>query len=248
MKAIGQVKRFWEAHINNEYYTHYTRGSKEYFQEITQKRYRYHYHILDWFDKMATGNRKSLLEIGCGIGIDTVALAQRDFEITAIDLTSAAIEVARRRIDRLGLQIDYRVGNCEQLEFEDHSFDLVYSFGVIHHTPDIRRAVNEIHRVLKPGGRAYIMIYARYSLVNAIHCLFRLPFESPKNLKDECPVVIRSSARQARRLFGAFSSVAVHKDYPFTYGLRFLSHWIPVSIQRLLGRGIGWHLMIEARK
>ena len=246
------VRSFWERHVNNEYYTREERGSESYFREIEARRYAYHYHLPELFERIARRgvDGRRLLEIGCGIGIDTLRLARLGFrEVVAVDLAEAAIEIAAERAAREGLDnVRFSLGNAERLEHEDGSFDVVYSFGVIHHTPDMERAVAEIHRVLRPGGRAYVMIYHSRSLVDAIHRLFRLPYESPKNLKDHCPVVLRSTRSRARELFRAFPQVDVHSDYPSPYGMRSVSRFIPVAAQRLLGRWIGWHLMIDARK
>ena len=248
MPDINQVRQFWDSHINNEYYTKSKRASDEYFDDITRKRYRHHYHLPELFEQIGDGHGKKMLEIGCGIGIDTVSLARKGFDITAIDLTESAITISRERAQKLGLPINYQVGNAERLDFKDDTFDVVYSFGVIHHTPNIKQAVREIHRVLKPGGKAYIMIYAKYSLVNAIHVLFRIPYESPKDLKDHAPVVIRSSKEESRDLFREFQNVSLHADYPFTYGMRFIAGWVPVPAKKFLGKIFGWHLMIEATK
>jgi SAM-dependent methyltransferase len=78
-------------------------------------------------------------------------------------LTEAAIDLARRRFAMSGLKGDFRVSDAEKLDFADESFDLVYSHGVLHHTPDIEAAIGEVYRVLKPGGRAVIMLYHRGS-------------------------------------------------------------------------------------
>ncbi len=80
-----------------------------------------------------------------------------------LSLTDAAIQLARKNFDSAGLRGEFRVADAEHLDFADHSFDLVYSHGVLHHTPDIETAVREIHRVLKPGGRAIVMLYHRGS-------------------------------------------------------------------------------------
>ena len=94
----------------------------------------------------------------------------------------------------------------------------MYSFGVLHHTPDIERSVAEVHRVLRPGGTAYVMLYHRWSLVNLVHRVLRLPYESPRDRNDHCPVVYTFSRGGVRRLFGGFSTVSVQCAYPFTYG------------------------------
>jgi ubiquinone/menaquinone biosynthesis C-methylase UbiE len=248
MNPIHRVRNFWESHVNNEIYTAQHRGTEAYFQEIATRRYQYHYHLPPWFDRIRDTGARNVLEVGCGIGIDTVELARRGLQMTAVDLTRAALEVARERNDRLQLPIRFLLANAETLPFADHTFDAVYSFGVLHHTPDMPTAVREVHRVLRPGGRAWIMLYARYSLVNAIHVLFNLPFESPKSLKDHCPVVFRSSAKNVRQLFAPFRTCSIVKDYPFTYGMRRVSQLVPIPLQRSLGRQIGWHLMVEAQK
>lgn len=245
--VLGSVRDFWEQHVNNEYYTKHERFTDEYFSEIERRRYRFHYHLRDLFRELE-GSEGRLLEIGCGPGVDSIQLARCGFDVTAIDLTENAIEVARQFARKRGLEIDFRVGNAENLAFESESFDYVYSFGVLHHTPDTERAVNEVHRVLKPGGVAFIMLYHTRSFVNLVHRLFRLPYESPKNLKDECPVVYTFTRTEAARLFEQFSRIEIKSEYPFTYGLRFLTGWMPTPALRLLGQWFGWHLMIRATR
>ena len=246
-ETIRTVRSFWESHVNNEYYTAQERASADYFDEIRRRRYRWHYHLRKLFDRLA-GSSGDLLEIGCGIGVDSVELARCGFRVTAVDLTQAAIEIAKKHAAHSRVSIDFRTGNAESLDFADESFEVVYSFGVLHHTPNMERAISEVRRVLKPGGAAYIMLYHRTSIVEWVHRLFRLPYESPNTLKDHCPVVYRLTKRQAAALFGDFSSVEIEADYPFTYGFRHLTFWIPIGLKKMLGRRIGWHLMICARK
>jgi len=252
MTSLRVVRAFWETHVNNEYYTEAARGSAAYFADIVAKRYRYHYHLLELFKRLEREGMadKTLLEVGCGIGIDTFSLARLGFrEVVGIDLTEAAINVARRRAAAEGLgSVRFELGNAERLPFPADAFDVVYSFGVIHHTPCIANAISEMHRVLKPEGRAFVMIYHRHSLVRLIHHLFSLPYEAPQHRGDDCPIVHAYSRSRARLLFDAFSEVRLHTDYPFTFGMRHLSRFVPIFAQRALGRAIGWHLMIEARK
>ena len=244
--TVETVKDFWEDHVNNEYYTDEARASDAYFREIEERRYATHYHLAELFS-MLKGSRGKLLEVGCGIGVDSVQLAKCGFDVTAVDLTENALEVARENAKRAGVTIDFRLGNAEGLDFPDATFDAVYSFGVLHHTPDIEKAVSEVHRVLKPGGIAYVMLYARDSVVNAVHKAFRLPYESPRDHKDHCPVVYTYSRAGVKQLFSAFSNVEVHTDYPFTYGFGPLTTKTPLPVRKALGRAIGWHLMITAR-
>ena len=245
--TVDTVRDFWQAHINNEYYTDAERASDSYFDEIEQRRYATHYHLPELFASLDGAGRR-LLEVGCGIGVDSIQLAQRGFAVTAVDLTENALAVARQFAARRGVSIDFRLGNAEGLDFPDQSFDVVYSFGVLHHTPDIERSVAEVHRVLRPGGTAYVMLYHRDSLVNLVHRALRLPYESPTDRDDHCPVVYTFSRSGARQLFRAFSSVEVHSEYPFTYGFGPLTTKLPLAVRRPLGRAIGWHLMITAQR
>jgi ubiquinone/menaquinone biosynthesis C-methylase UbiE len=248
---LGRVRRFWEDHVNNEYYTARARGTPEYFREIERRRYRHHYHLPPWFTRIAErGRGRRLLEIGCGIGIDTLALTRLGFaQVEGVDLTAVAVELAAERAAREAVpNVRFEVASAEDLPFADGSFDLVYSFGVLHHTPGIERAVAEVHRVLVPGGTAYVMLYHSRSLVDLVHRALRLPYESPRNLEDHCPVVYRFTRKEARRLFGAFDRVEIAAAYPFTYGMRLVSRLVPRPLERWLGRRIGWHLMIEATR
>lgn len=252
MIDINTVKDFWDRHVNNEYYTRADRRSSGYFFEIETKRYRHHYHLLELFERLGveqlTG--KTLLEIGCGIGIDTLTLASLGFrEVLGIDLSETAIDIARCNAETKNIaNVRFEKANGEKLNFPDDCFDFVYSFGVIHHTPSIKKAIAEIYRVLKPGGRAMVMIYHRHSLVNWVHTALGLPYESPRNLKDHCPIVNRYSRPEAYELFAAFPEVNIYTDYPFTYGMRHFTFFLPTASKRVLGRVLGWHLMIDARK
>lgn len=245
--TVDTVRDFWQAHINNEYYTDAERASDSYFDEIEHRRYDTHYHLPELFASM-DGAGRSLLEIGCGIGVDSIQLAKRGFAVTAVDLTENALVVARQFAAHRGVSIDFRLGNAEGLDFPGESFDAVYSFGVLHHTPDIERSVAEVHRVLRPGGTAYVMLYHRDSLVNLVHRALRLPYESPTDRKDHCPVVYTFSRSGVRRLFRDFSSVKIRAEYPFTYGFGPLTTKVPLGARRQLGRAIGWHLMITATR
>lgn len=245
--TVDSVRNFWESHVNNEYYTESSRGSSEYFDEIERRRYRWHYHLADYFNAHRNSSGK-LLEIGCGIGVDSIQLAKCGFDVTAVDLTETAIDVARNYARIREQQIDFRVGNSERLEFDDESFDHVYSFGVLHHTPDIKAAIAEVRRVLKKGGTADIMLYHHRSIVGFVHRLFNLPYESPRDLKDHCPVVYSFTEDEALGLFTEFSAVEIRADYPFTYGFRYLTFWMPKALQKVIGKSVGWHLMISAKR
>src|ERR1041385_2244280 len=157
-----RVREFWQEHPCGTNFTDVATGSAEFFERIEHHRYEKEWHIPGAANFSGTRGLK-VLEIGCGIGTDGAQFARAGADYTGIDLTEASIELARKRFELSGLQGEFRVADAEQLEFADGTFDLVYSHGVLHHTPDIEAAVREIHRVLKPAGRAIVMLYHRGS-------------------------------------------------------------------------------------
>lgn len=108
---------------------------------------------------------KKTVEIGVGLGADHQQLAEAGAILSGIDLTERAIGHTKRRFELFGLQSNLQTADAENLPFDEASFDAVYSWGVIHHSPNTQQAVNEIHRVLKENGLAKIMIYSKYSII-----------------------------------------------------------------------------------
>lgn len=157
-----RVRAFWQAHPCGTKFSDAEMGTPEFFERVEAHRYSKEWHIPDAAD-FAGARGLHVLEIGCGMGTDGAQFAKAGADYTGIDLTEAAIDLARTRFEVSGLPGEFRVADAENLDFADDSFDLIYSHGVLHHTPDTARAVCEIHRVLKPGGRAIVMLYHRGS-------------------------------------------------------------------------------------
>lgn len=134
------------------------------FQEQARLRYELEPYIHP-FARFGEGAGRDVLEVGVGLGADHEQWARAGARLHGIDLTPRAVELATRRLRQLGLSSDIRVGDAERLAFPDGSFDIVYSWGVIHHSPDTPAAVREIHRVLRPGGVARVMIYNKWSMI-----------------------------------------------------------------------------------
>jgi SAM-dependent methyltransferase len=158
----NRVRAFWQSHPCGTKFSDAEIGTPDFFERVEHHRYEKEWHIPVAADFAAARGLK-VLEIGCGLGTDGAQFAKAGADYTGLDLTDAAIELARKRFTTSGLQGDFRVADAENLELPDETFDIVYSHGVLHHTPDTEAAVREIHRVLKPGGRAIVMLYHRDS-------------------------------------------------------------------------------------
>jgi len=157
-----RVRVFWQENPCGTKFADAPPGSRRFYELVEEHRYRKEWHI-----PAAAGFDRSkdlrVLEVGCGLGTDGAQFAKAGADYTGIDLTDAAVDLARRRFELFQLPGAFRVADAEHLDFPDNSFDLVYSHGVLHHTPDTAAAVREVHRVLRPGGKAVVMLYHRDS-------------------------------------------------------------------------------------
>jgi len=209
------VRDFWNAASCGE--NLYLDGeTREGYQHQSQQRYTLEPYIIPFAD-FAGSRGKRVLEIGIGLGADHQRFAEAGADLYGIDLTPRSIEHTGRRLGLFELSSKLGVGDAERLEFPDGFFDIVYSWGVLHHTPDTPRAVAEVRRVLKPGGTARVMIYHKWSLVGYMLWLryalliFR-PWRSLSYIYArylESPGTKAYSHAQARVLFSAFQDVRI---------------------------------------
>ena len=154
-----EVREYWNSDPCG---TRYLEGPQE-FAAHAEARYSLEPYIPD-FAQFASSRGLSVLEIGVGMGADYLEWLKAGAKATGVDLSSISLERARRRCELAGFQSDLRVADAEHLPFPDDSFDIVYSYGVMHHSPDTPRCVAEAWRVLKPGGEARLMLYHHPSL------------------------------------------------------------------------------------
>jgi SAM-dependent methyltransferase len=157
-----RVRAFWQANPCGVKFADAAPGSRRFYELVEEHRYTKEWHIPAAAD-FAGARGLRVLEIGCGLGTDGAQFAKAGADYTGVDLTEAAVELARKRFALFDLPGKFQTADAENLDFADESFDLVYSHGVLHHTPDTARAIREIHRVLRPGGRAVVMLYHRNS-------------------------------------------------------------------------------------
>lgn len=252
--TLEDVRSYWNEYINDVEVTDLPVGTAAFFDALERYRYEKIDYLKDYVGFPRYRGRK-VLEIGCGVGIDLLQFARAGALVSAIDLTENAVRLARANLAREGHAGDIRVGNAEALDFPDSSFDVVYSHGVLHHTVDTERAVGEVHRVLRPGGEAIIMLYNRHSWFNLVAILSGTPIE---HAQKDAPIIRRYTTRECRQLFRRFREVAIHVD---RFPKRTLKHrnlfaklnnYLLVPFFEVLPdavkRPFGWHIMIRAIK
>lgn len=157
-----RVRTFWQANPCGVKFADAAPGTRRFYELVEAHRYAKEWHIPAAAD-FAAARGLQVLEIGCGLGTDGAEFAKAGADYTGVDLTEAAVDLARKRFELFDLPGKFQTADAEKLDFADESFDIVYSHGVLHHTPDTARAISEIHRVLRPGGRAVVMLYHRNS-------------------------------------------------------------------------------------
>ena len=161
----NDVREFWDEKPCGTHTSDKERYTKEYFEEIENKRYSMQPEIFS-FAQFSRFKDKKLLEVGVGAGSDFLQWVRAGTKAYGIVLTDEAVQHVKHRLSLYGLEAEQIItADSENLPFEDDTFDIVYSWGVIHHTPDTEKAMKEIIRVCKSGGKCKVMIYHRKSLL-----------------------------------------------------------------------------------
>jgi ubiquinone/menaquinone biosynthesis C-methylase UbiE len=157
-----RVRAFWQANPCGVKFADAAPGTRRFYELVEAHRYTKEWHIPVAAD-FGSARGLKVLEIGCGLGTDGAQFAEAGADYTGVDLTEAAVELARKRFELFNLPGNFQTADAENLDFAGETFDLVYSHGVLHHTPETGKAIKEIHRVLRPGGRSMVMLYHRGS-------------------------------------------------------------------------------------
>lgn len=215
-------------------------------------------------------SQKRVLELGCGPGYDAFTFCKNGADYTGLDITPLNLLRTRQHLNFYDLHPNVLIGDAENLMFADGDFDIVFSNGVLHHTPDIQKSFREAYRVLKSGGEFQVIIYHRDSIVYWINYwliqhILRGKFRKQSfqdtlaaveyTSSDERPLVNAYSRRQVRQLLkkAGFSveTVKVRKllqeDLP-TNALRIIWKRIPQSWLNQVGKLFGWYVIAIARK
>jgi ubiquinone/menaquinone biosynthesis C-methylase UbiE len=233
-----EVKQFWEEEACGERY-----GAAQ-----DRRRYELEPEILHFAD-FSSAAGKRVLEVGVGMGADFVRWLRSGAQASGVDLTHRSVAITHERIAKEGLAGDVQVADAETLPFNDGQFDIVYSWGVLHHTSNTQQALSEARRVLAPGGQLKLMLYHRHSWVAlAAWGRFGLLRGRPAMGLRRAVAHIESPGTKA---FTATEAAAMLSGMEDVRVRPCLSHWdrrVAPGLARLLGDRFGWFLLIEARK
>ena len=252
MPSADDVRAYWDKHIHDLEITKHPVGSRGFFEDLDQYHFEKLHHLLRLVDFQGYAGQ-AVLEVGCGAAVDLARFANGGAVCTGVDIAPSAIALARANFDQQGLSADLRVGNGEALPFPDSMFDLVYAHGVVQYTANPQRLVDEVRRVLKPGGQAIFQVYNRISWLNALSTLMKVGLEH-----DDAPVLLKFSIREFRQLVSGFSDIRIVPER-FPVKSRLHGGWkgavyngLFVGTFNLLPRSVvqrfGWHLLAFCRK
>lgn len=252
--TIEDVRGYWDRRPCNIRHGVAPVGTREYFDQVESRKYRVEPHIPGFAD-FGRWKGKRVLEVGCGIGTDAVNFARAGAELTAVELSGESLALCRQRFEVLGLSARLYQGNVEELSrvVPVEPYDLVYSFGVVHHTPAPRRGIEQIMRYLRPGAELRLMLYAKISWKNLLVHLERAQPEA----QADCPVVYTYTARGIRQLLRGLEVISIRKEHIFPWAIPdYVEHryrkvwyfrWMPPRIFRVCERLLGWHMLVIAR-
>jgi ubiquinone/menaquinone biosynthesis C-methylase UbiE len=161
-ETLNEVSAFWSTEACGTHFIRDFADERDFYERFREYRYHTEWHI-PLLVPFAEARGKKILEIGTGNGADGVMFALNGADYTGVDLTDTALEATRRHFAVQGLIGLFQREDAESLSFPNETFDWVYSHGVLHHTPHTLKAIDEVWRVLKPGGRAIIMLYHKHS-------------------------------------------------------------------------------------
>jgi len=253
--TIDTVREYWDRRPCNVQHSDQPRGSREYFDEVEYKKFRVEPHILD-FTSFAEWRDRKVLEIGCGIGTAAINFARSGADYTGVELSEASLDLCRQRFDVYGMTGRFYVADAEQLTqtVPIEPYDLVYSWGVIHHSVNPRAIIQEIRHYMHANSELRIMVYAHDSWKRA---MIDARLDQPE-AQSGCPIAHTYRREEIPELLGPdFEIISIQQDHIFPYevdayrqGRYQRQPWfehMPGEVLRVLERNFGWHLMIQAR-
>jgi SAM-dependent methyltransferase len=249
---LEQIRSYWNEHIHDLEIATHPVGTRGFFAELDEYRFDKLRYLPELVDFTAYGGKR-LLEVGCGVGIDLIRFARGGAVVTGVDLADVSVALAQKNFEQSGLVADLCVMNGEALRFDDDIFDVVYAHGVFQYTANASNMVNELHRVLRPGGEAIFMVYNKYSWLSLMSKIMHVGLEHA-----DAPVLNKYSIAEFKELLSPFSNFRIVPErFPvetrlhqglkaFMYNILFVKAFN--LLPKPMVRPFGWHLMAFAVK
>ena len=253
--TINEVENYWDSRPCNIKHSNAEVGTIEYFNEVERRKYFVEPHIKD-FAKFDNWSGKQVLEVGCGIGTDAVNFARGGAVYTGIELSNESLSLAKKRFELFELTGTFLKGNAEELGnfLEDIKYDLIYSFGVLHHTPNLSLALKQIRNYCHEKSKVKIMVYASNSYKQK---MIEASLDQPE-AQYGCPIANTYGKVEIIEILkeSGFKTTSIGQSHIFPYQVepyknyKYLKQpWfetMPVEVFEVLEKNFGWHLLIDA--
>jgi SAM-dependent methyltransferase len=252
--SLDSVRDYWNRRPCNLRHGTAKVGTREYFDQVEARKYLVEPHI-PGFTEFEKWQGKKVLEIGCGLGTAAVSFARAGADYTAIELSDESLKLARQRFEIYGLKGRFYSGNAEELSSHVpvERYDLVYSFGVIHHAPHPEKIVTEVKKYLGHTSEFRLMLYAKISWKNI---MIEAGFDQPE-AQTGCPIAFTYTHQEVRELLAGYDVVDIQQEHIFPYVVEKyikyeyeLQPWfkaMPKEMFRALEKTLGWHTLIRAK-
>jgi SAM-dependent methyltransferase len=252
--TIEEVKKFWNDRPCNIKHSSKELGTIEYFDEVELKKFRVEPHIIK-FTEFPQWKNKKVLEVGCGLGTVGINFALNGADYTGVELSKESLEIAKKRFEVYNQSGKFYLGNAEELSSFVHieTYDLIYSFGVIHHSPHPEKIISEIKKYMNENSVLKIMLYAKDSWKNY---MIDAGLDQPE-AQYGCPIANTYTKQDVVELLDGYEVLSIEQDHIFPYqiepykkGKYIKQPWfdaMPIGMFETLEKNLGWHLLITAK-
>jgi ubiquinone/menaquinone biosynthesis C-methylase UbiE len=253
--SLKEVQDFWNARPCNLRHSNAPVGTKQYFDEVEERKYFVEPHIPAFADFTRWAGKR-VLEIGCGMGTDATNFARNGAIYTGVELSSESLNLAKHRFEVFGLTGRFIEGNAEEIDqlLKGETFDLIYSFGVLHHTPSLENALKGIHTLMQPNSLFKMMVYAENSWKSA---MIAAGLDQPE-AQYGCPIANTYTNYEITENLNrsGLSPVSIEQDHIFPYIVEEYKKYnyvreswfqaMPQEVFKALEKKLGWHLLITS--
>jgi ubiquinone/menaquinone biosynthesis C-methylase UbiE len=255
--TLQKVKRFWEKHPLLSTSIPHPLGSKEFLEAFDCERERIEpLSVQRKVYNFKSGQNKTILDVGCGNGWVLSHFFHEGARCFGVDLTQRAIDISKKRFVLMQGSAFFMVANAEELPFKDSSFDIVTAMGVLHHTPNIDKAIGEIDRVLKPRGRIVLMLYHKNSILYRFYMPLRLLYQVIRERRfsisiqdlvnrvdgEDNPLGRVYSRHEVRKMLSNFEQIKTMTHLVEAYEIPLIGHVVGKRGREILSIHFGWFL------